>query len=86
MCQDDTDALAQGHSHPHAGILQKIKPWETQGTCHWIHIIIMNNNIYGLGVGIWIVSEIFGFWWNERGRVGHDPRGRKVCDIECIWS
>ena len=73
MCQDDTDALAQGHPHPHAGILQKIKlkqcdPWGTQGMCHWTHIIIMKNNIYGLGVGIWIVSEIFGFWWNERGR------------------
>ena len=25
MCQDDTDAPAQGHPHPHAGILQKIK-------------------------------------------------------------
>ena len=25
MCQDDTDALAQGHPHPHAGILQEIK-------------------------------------------------------------
>ena len=23
MCQYDTDALAQGHPHPHAGILQK---------------------------------------------------------------
>ena len=25
MCQYDTDALAQGHPHPHAGILQKMK-------------------------------------------------------------
>ena len=25
MCQYDTDAPAQGHPHPHAGILQKIK-------------------------------------------------------------
>ena len=25
MCQYDTDAPAQGHPHPHAGILQKMK-------------------------------------------------------------
>ena len=25
MCQYDTDAHAQGHSQPHAGILQKMK-------------------------------------------------------------
>ena len=25
MCQDDTEAPAQGHPHPHADILQKIK-------------------------------------------------------------
>ena len=25
MCQYDTDAPAQGHSQPHAGILQKLK-------------------------------------------------------------
>ena len=25
MCQYDTDAPAQGHPHPHAGILQKLK-------------------------------------------------------------
>ena len=55
MCQDDMDAPAQGHPHPHAGISQKIKlkqcdPWGTQGMCHWIHIIILKNNIYGLGV------------------------------------
>ena len=57
------------------GIKIKLKwcdPWGTQGMCHWIHIIIMKNDIhvYGLEVGIWIVSEIFGFWWNERGRAG----------------
>ena len=25
MCQYDTDAIAQGHPHPHTGILQKMK-------------------------------------------------------------
>ena len=25
MCQYDTDVPAQGHNHPHAGILQKMK-------------------------------------------------------------
>ena len=25
MCQDDMDAPTQGHPHPHADILQKIK-------------------------------------------------------------
>ena len=25
MCQYDTDAPTQGHPHPHAGILQKMK-------------------------------------------------------------
>ena len=25
MCQYDTDAFAQGHPHPHVGILQKMK-------------------------------------------------------------
>ena len=47
----------------------------------------MKNNIYGLRVGIWIVSEIFGFDEMKGARqVGRDPRGRKVCDIECISS
>ena len=44
-------------------------PLGTQGWCHWMHLIIMNNNIYGLGVRFWTVSETLRLTWNEGGGV-----------------
>ena len=29
-----------------------VAPWGTPGQCHWMGLIIRNNNIYGLWVGI----------------------------------
>ena len=88
--QTDARAIAISPEPIGPGIKIKLKqcdPWGTQGICHWIHIIIMKNNICGLGVGISIVSEIFGFWWNERGRAGWGMiPGVARCDIECISS
>ena len=37
--------------------------------CHWMHLIIRNTNICGLGVGNRTVSKLYGawgikiFWW-----------------------
>ena len=56
-----------------------------QGMCHWMHNVIRNNNIYGLGERIWIISEIFGLWCNydemKRGGAGWGmpPRDEGMC-------
>ena len=76
--QTDARAIAISPEPIGRGIkiqLKQCDPWGTQGMCHWILIIIMKNNIHGLGVGIWIVSELFDFSWNERGRVGQWSQG-----------
>ena len=44
-----------------------------QGMCDWIPLIIRNTNIYGLGVEIWTISEVWGLLQNERG--GASPKG-----------
>ena len=33
-------------------------PQQIPSLCHWMHLIIRNNNIYGLGLGISTVFEI----------------------------
>ena len=38
MCQDDTDAPAQGHPHPHAGILQKKKKKKKKKKISWNNV------------------------------------------------
>ena len=58
-------------------------PQGTPGLCHWMRLIIRNNNIYGLGVGIWMVSDIWPFLnWK---RVGKSP-GNSVYVNGCILS
>ena len=70
----------QGSPHQYAGILHNNKlkqcdPWGTQGMCHWIHIIIMKNNIYGL-VG-WSLNIFWDIWllikWKGRAGRGMIP-------------
>ena len=47
--------------------------------------LIINNNIYGLAVGIWTVPEILiNLIWTEG--VGHTPRGPQVSVIEYVLS
>ena len=52
-------------------------PQETYGLCHWMHLLIRNKNIYGLVVGIWMVSEILRLLWSEG--VGVTPGTQRLC-------
>ena len=64
-------------------------PQGTPGLCHWMRLIIRNNNIYGLGVGIWTVSmaffELEEGGANHRGTLSMSVDSSYHKEQQCIW-
>ena len=61
-------------------------PLGIHGPCHLMRLIIRNKNIYGLEVGIWMVSKILSISWNEGGGActRGTPRGPKIHVTEML--
>ena len=57
------------------------------GRCHWMHVMIRNKNICGLGLRIWTVSEILGFFmkWMGRGMPVNNPRGPRSVSLDASY-